>query len=81
MELCFQEEESFLGLLVWEEGGRRFRLLCCSNGTGRFIQYLVFLVEMKRFGLVFPEGMGCPGGGALLQISCVALGWSLPPRV
>lgn len=51
-----QGGKGFLGPLEWEEGRRRFKLQCRSNGAGRFIQCSVLSAEAKKFVLVFPEG-------------------------
>ena len=78
MESWCRGESNSRCLKVWEEGGRKFRLECRSNETGRFLLCSVRDVEAKKYCLVFPEGKGLVGGCLLLAQKLRALGVSTP---
>ena len=65
-------------LKVWEEGGRKFRLECCSNVAGRCLLCSVRDVETKKFCLVFPEGNGLVGGWFFMAKKLRALRVTIP---
>ncbi|KAL6323907.1 hypothetical protein AAG906_005904 [Vitis piasezkii] len=73
------KESSSRRLRVWEEGGRKYRLECRSNVTGRYLLCSVRDVEAKRFCLVFLEGKGLVGGWFMLAQKLRALGITNQP--
>ena len=52
--------------LVWEEGGRKYRLERRSNEAGRFLLCSVHDLEAKRFCLIFLERKGFIGSWNIL---------------
>ena len=46
----------------WNEGGRGYKLVLCSNKAGRFLLCSVLSLKEKSFSLVFLEGRDSLGG-------------------
>ena len=78
VEAWCRGESSSRCLKGWEDGGRKFRLECCSNEVGRFLLCFVRDLEAKKFCLVVLEGKGLVGGWFLLAKKLRALGVSTP---
>ena len=66
VETCYRRSDDRSWSLVWEEGGRKYRLERHSNEAGRFLLYSVRDLEAKRFCLIFPEGQGLIGSWNIL---------------
>ena len=66
VEACCRGSDDRSWSLVWEEGGRKYRLECRSNKEGRFLLCFVCDLEAKRFCLIFLEGKGLIGGWNIL---------------
>ena len=66
VETCCRGSDHRSWSLVWEEGGRKYRLERRSNEAGRFLLCSVRDLEAKRFSLIFPEGKGLIGGWNIL---------------
>ena len=56
VEFCCEGQSGNSLFMGWNEGGRGYKLVLCSNKAGRFLLCSVLSLKEKSFSLVFLEG-------------------------